>query len=44
VSGFDRILWIATATALAGAVLSFVLVRARDFERPVGPVSLREAA
>jgi EmrB/QacA subfamily drug resistance transporter len=32
VSGFDRILWIAAGTALAGAVLSVVLVRARDFE------------
>jgi EmrB/QacA subfamily drug resistance transporter len=32
VSGFDRILWIAAATALAGAIASVVLVRARDFE------------
>ena len=32
VEGFDRILWIGTGIALAGAVLAFVLVRARDFE------------
>ena len=32
VSGFDRILWVAAAIALVGAVLSFVLVRQRDFE------------
>jgi EmrB/QacA subfamily drug resistance transporter len=35
VSGFDRILWIAAAIALAGTVLSLVLVRGRDFERAV---------
>jgi hypothetical protein len=48
VSGFDRILWVAAATALAGAALAFVLVRTRDFEArsegPVGPVAVREAA
>jgi hypothetical protein len=32
VSGFDRILWIAAAISLAGAVLAFVLVRERDFQ------------
>jgi EmrB/QacA subfamily drug resistance transporter len=31
VSGFDRILWIAAAVSLAGAILAFVLVRRRDF-------------
>jgi EmrB/QacA subfamily drug resistance transporter len=31
VSGFDRILWIAAAVSLAGAILAFVLVRQRDF-------------
>ena len=32
VAGFDRILWIAAAVSLAGAILSVVLVRQRDFE------------
>jgi EmrB/QacA subfamily drug resistance transporter len=32
VNGFDRILWVAAAIGLAGAVLTVVLVRARDFE------------
>jgi EmrB/QacA subfamily drug resistance transporter len=31
VSGFDRILWVACAIAGAGALLSFLLVRQRDF-------------
>ena len=31
VGGFDRILWIAAAVSLAGAILAFVLVRQRDF-------------
>jgi hypothetical protein len=31
VSGFDRILWVAAAVALAGAVAALCLVRARDF-------------
>jgi hypothetical protein len=31
VSGFDRILWVACAIAAAGALLSFLLVRQRDF-------------
>jgi EmrB/QacA subfamily drug resistance transporter len=48
VSGFDRILWVAAATALAGAVAAFVLVRGRDFEArseaPVQPLPLRDAA
>jgi EmrB/QacA subfamily drug resistance transporter len=34
VSGFDRILWIAAAIALAGALLSLLLVRQKDFETP----------
>jgi hypothetical protein len=34
VSGFDRILWVAAAVALAGAVLTVALVRGRDFEAP----------
>jgi EmrB/QacA subfamily drug resistance transporter len=34
VSGFDRILWIAAAIALAGAIISLLLVRQRDLERP----------
>ncbi|HEY7630575.1 MAG TPA: DHA2 family efflux MFS transporter permease subunit [Thermoleophilaceae bacterium] len=32
VAGFDRILWIAAAIAVAGAVLALVLVHERDFE------------
>jgi EmrB/QacA subfamily drug resistance transporter len=32
VSGFDRILWIAAAISLGGAVLSLLLIRQRDFE------------
>jgi hypothetical protein len=31
VAGFDRILWIAAAVSLAGAILAVVLVRQRDF-------------
>jgi EmrB/QacA subfamily drug resistance transporter len=31
VGGFDRILWVGAAIGLAGAILSFVLVRQRDF-------------
>jgi EmrB/QacA subfamily drug resistance transporter len=31
VSGFDRILWVAAAVSLAGAILALVLVRRRDF-------------
>jgi hypothetical protein len=31
VAGFDRILWIAAAVSLAGAILAAVLVRQRDF-------------
>jgi EmrB/QacA subfamily drug resistance transporter len=31
VSGFDRILWVAAAISLAGAILALVLVRRRDF-------------
>jgi hypothetical protein len=34
VAGFDRILWIAAAIALAGAIISLLLVRQRDLERP----------
>jgi EmrB/QacA subfamily drug resistance transporter len=34
VDGLDRILWIATAVALAGAIISLLLVRQRDLERP----------
>jgi EmrB/QacA subfamily drug resistance transporter len=34
VDGLDRILWIAAAVALAGAIVSLVLVRGRDLERP----------
>jgi EmrB/QacA subfamily drug resistance transporter len=32
VSGFDRILWVAAAIALAGAVLALLLVRQKDLE------------
>ncbi len=32
VQGFDRILWIAAAISLTGALISLVLVRDRDFE------------
>jgi EmrB/QacA subfamily drug resistance transporter len=32
--GLDRILWIAAAVALAGAIISLLLVRQRDLERP----------
>jgi hypothetical protein len=32
-AGFDRILWIAAAIALAGAIISLLLVRQRDLER-----------
>jgi EmrB/QacA subfamily drug resistance transporter len=31
VAGFDRILWVAAAVSLAGAILALVLVRQRDF-------------
>jgi MFS family permease len=31
VGGFDRVLWVAAAIAVAGAILSVVLVRPRDF-------------
>jgi EmrB/QacA subfamily drug resistance transporter len=34
VAGFDRILWIGTAVALAGAIISLLLVRQRDLVRP----------
>jgi EmrB/QacA subfamily drug resistance transporter len=34
VDGLDRILWIAAAVALAGAIISLLLVRQRDLERP----------
>jgi hypothetical protein len=34
VDGLDRILWIAAAIALAGAIVSLLLVRQRDLERP----------
>jgi EmrB/QacA subfamily drug resistance transporter len=37
VDGLDRILWIAAAVALAGAIISLLLVRQRDLERPTGP-------
>jgi EmrB/QacA subfamily drug resistance transporter len=33
VSGFDRILWVACAIAACGSLLSFILVRQRDFDR-----------
>jgi EmrB/QacA subfamily drug resistance transporter len=36
VSGFDRILWVAAAVALAGGVLALLLVRRKDFEAPPG--------
>jgi hypothetical protein len=36
VDGLDRILWIAAAIALAGAIISLLLVRQRDLERPTG--------
>jgi EmrB/QacA subfamily drug resistance transporter len=36
VDGLDRILWIAAAIALAGAIASLLLVRQRDLERPTG--------
>jgi EmrB/QacA subfamily drug resistance transporter len=42
VSGFDRILWVAAAIALAGAVLSLVLVRKRDFETRTEPMIAKE--
>jgi MFS family permease len=52
VSGVDRILWIAAAIGLAGAVLTLVLVRGRDFlgatDEPAIPTpqrgALRQAA
>jgi EmrB/QacA subfamily drug resistance transporter len=34
VAGFDRILWIAAAVALAGAIISLLFVRQRDLVRP----------
>jgi EmrB/QacA subfamily drug resistance transporter len=34
VDGLDRILWVAAAVALAGAIISLLLVRQRDLERP----------
>jgi EmrB/QacA subfamily drug resistance transporter len=34
VDGLDRILWIAAAVALAGSIISLLLVRQRDLERP----------
>jgi EmrB/QacA subfamily drug resistance transporter len=34
VDGLDRILWIAAAIALAGAIISLLLVRQRDLVRP----------
>ena len=34
VAGLDRILWIAAAVALAGAIISLLLVRQRDLVRP----------
>lgn len=34
VDGLDRILWIAAAIALAGAIIGLLLVRQRDLERP----------
>jgi EmrB/QacA subfamily drug resistance transporter len=36
VDGLDHILWIAAAIALAGAIISLLLVRQRDLERPTG--------
>jgi EmrB/QacA subfamily drug resistance transporter len=41
VSGFDRILWVAAAVALAGAVLALCLVRARDLAAGRAPSGLR---
>ncbi|HEX6461311.1 MAG TPA: MFS transporter [Thermoleophilaceae bacterium] len=40
VSGFDRILWIAAAISLAGAIVSLVLVHQRDIEVRVDEPSL----
>jgi hypothetical protein len=37
VAGFDRILWIAAAVSLAGAILAVVLVRQRDIEAAAVP-------
>jgi EmrB/QacA subfamily drug resistance transporter len=34
IDGLERILWIAAAIALAGAIISLLLVRQRDLERP----------
>jgi EmrB/QacA subfamily drug resistance transporter len=42
VDGLDRILWVAAATALTGAVLALLLVRQRDFVQAAG-IDLGEA-
>jgi predicted MFS family arabinose efflux permease len=41
VSGFDRILWIAAAISMAGAVLAFLLVRQRDLQPELQDASPR---
>jgi EmrB/QacA subfamily drug resistance transporter len=44
VSGFDRILWVAAAIALGGAVAALGLVRARDLAAGRAPRTLQPAA